>query len=443
MANRRCFLFLTVGLACVAAPGGLAPSASASFFEEPGVIELSAVPPEYESSGDIPPAGGSVEGPRHAVEAVEQDGDSTPNPDGTVSPDPWASWFSASAEAQRRPAPRADRLPDYPIVMNREVQHFLDRFTGIRRAVVDRWVNRSGRYLDMIREALKEHGLPEDLAFTAMVESGFDPRAVSRAGAKGLWQFMAATARRYGLRVDSWVDERLDPEKSTLAAVAYLRDLYRQFGSWKLAQAAYNAGEVTVARAVRATGSSDFWTLAQSRHLRRETKNFVPAIQAATMIGRDPTRYGFEVGQHVQSPVEVVRVPPRTDLHRLARQARVPIERLRDLNPVLVKGTTPPDRAWDLRVPAGSEERVLAALAPPKPKVVARKGGTRPVSGGGIHVVRPHETVSGIAKRYGVSVADVLRWNRLAPDQLIRPGDRLLVADLGPAVATASQGGFR
>jgi membrane-bound lytic murein transglycosylase D len=118
----------------------------------------------------------------------------------------------------------------------------------------------------MIRDVLKARGLPEELAYTAMIESGFNPVAVSRAGAKGMWQFMAGTARGYGLRVDLWIDERLDPEKSTIAAAAYLRDLYTMFGSWTLAQAAYNAGEVKVSRAIRATGSSDFWTLAKTDH---------------------------------------------------------------------------------------------------------------------------------------------------------------------------------
>ena len=146
----------------------------------------------------------------------------------------------------------------------------------------------------MIRETLKRHGLPEDLAFTAMIESGFNPVATSRAGARGLWQFMAATAKRYGLRVDQWVDERLDPEKSTVAAAAYLRDLYNLFGSWFLAQAAYNAGEGAIARAIRATGSNDFWALARTGFLHRETKEFVPQIVAAAQIGREPHRFGFE-----------------------------------------------------------------------------------------------------------------------------------------------------
>src|SRR5712691_13453236 len=181
----------------------------------------------------------------------------------------------------------------------------------------------------MIQSVLRSKGLPEDLMFTAMIESGFNPVAVSRAGAKGLWQFMAGTARRYGLRVDQWVDERLDPEKSTLAAAAYLRDLYAQFGSWSLAQAAYNAGEVTVLRAIRSVGTTDFWALARTGFLRPETKEFVPQIHAATVIGQDPARYGFDVSGHLPSDVEFVSIPPATNLTTIAIAAAVSTETLR------------------------------------------------------------------------------------------------------------------
>jgi len=340
-----------------------------------------------------------------------------------VEMDLWAEAFAESSRVGRATA--RTPAPSYSVPINQQVQYFLDRFTRERREVVDTWFGRAGRYLGMIRDTLRDHGLPEDLAFVAMIESGFNPVAVSRAGAKGLWQFMAGTARGYGLRVDQWVDERLDPEKSTLAAAAYLRDLYAQFGSWSLAQAAYNAGEVTVLRAIRSVGSTDFWALARTGFLRPETKEFVPQIHAATVIGQDPARYGFDVGEHAATTVEFVSVPPATNLNSLAAASGVSKEILRTLNAVLLKGMTPPGAPYRLRVPAGTVAGIQSALAAPKPPV-------RPARAAGqaeVHVVRLSDTVIGIAKRYGVSVGDVLRWNNLRTPDRIRPGDRLIVAD--------------
>lgn len=360
-------------------------------------------------------------------------------------PDAWAEAFAAGSRLPY--PPRAAEVRSYPVVVTPQVQNFIDLFTGKRREVVTVWVSRSGRYLGMIREVLRSRGLPEELAYTAMIESGFKPDAVSRVGAKGMWQFMAGTARRYGLRVDSWVDERYDPEKSTVAAAGYLRDLYNQFGSWSLAQAAYNAGEMKVLRAIRKTGSSDFWTLAESSHLRRETKDFVPQIHAATLIGRDPDRYGFEFDDVEPIAIETVRVQPGTDLRRLASSSGVSFQTLRSLNRVLVRGETPPGRTWELRIPAGSRDTVLTALAPrrqsPLPDVaVAARKTTRVAGGPHVHVVRPRDTVASIARQYGVSVGDVLRWNSLEQQARIRPGDRLRVATR-PSVERDGQGGFR
>lgn len=339
-------------------------------------------------------------------------------------------WADAYADGSRV-SYSAVMAQAYPVAVNPQVQFFLDRFTGPRRDLMSLWVNRSGRYLAMAREVFRSRGLPEDLVFTAMIESGFKPDAVSRVGAKGMWQFMAGTARRYGLRVDRWVDERLDPEKSTAAAAAYLRDLYEMFGSWSLAQAAYNAGEVKVARAIQKTGSRDFWTLAQSRHLKRETKDFVPQIQAATMIGRDPDRYGFDFDDLEPLAVDTITVPPSTDLRRLASNTGLSMDTFRALNPTLVRGITPPGNSWTLRVPEGELDRVVAALAPHRPPHTVgsvRADVTRVSATGDIHVVRPRDTVSGIARRYGVSVDDVMRWNRLDSQDRIRPGDRLRIA---------------
>jgi membrane-bound lytic murein transglycosylase D len=357
--------------------------------------------------------------------------------------DPWAEAFAESSRRGGIVPPKP-----YPLSLNPQVQFFLDRFTGERRDLVTLWVGRAGRYLGMIRSVLRSRDLPEELAFTAMIESGFNPLAVSRAGAKGMWQFMAGTGRRYGLRVDQWIDERLDPEKSTVAAASYLRDLYSIFGSWTLAQAAYNAGEVKVTRAMRMTGSSDFWTLARTNHLRTETKEFVPQIHAATMIGQDPSRYGFEFNEPNLLDVEHVMVPPSTDLRRLAATSGVTIESLRSLNPVLVRAVTPPGATWDLRVPAGSRTAVTAALAPKRhtqPEAVhtPSRASKAAAPTQDFHVVRPQDTVVSIAKRYGVSVSDVLRWNRLQDQARIHPGDRLRIADARPSVERDGQGGFR
>ncbi len=405
MAIRTRFFLMTLCFLGIWASGALTPSAASSY--DPEALEFAAVPLPPEELGrqdpfvhprtEIP----GSEPPHQAVEIPEAD--------------PRAEAF---AESSRLQAAVAREVPEYPVVMNAEVQFFLDRFTGSRREVVETWMGRSGQYLGMIRDIFRDHGLPTDLAFTVMIESGFNPVAVSRAGAKGLWQFMATTARRYGLRVDQWVDERFDPEKSTAAAAAYLRDLHTQFGSWFLAQAAYNAGAVAVARAIRATGSSDFWVLNRTKFLRRETKEFVPAIQAATFIGRNPGQYGFEIGEASPNDIERVAAPPSTDLRRVAAASGISLEMLRALNAVLVKSVTPPGMPWELRVPAGTRDGVLAALARRRPGAVA------------LHIVRPRDTVSSIAKQYGISIDDVLRWNSLEHRGRIRPGDRLHVAEL-------------
>jgi membrane-bound lytic murein transglycosylase D len=353
-------------------------------------------------------------------------------------PEPWADadpWADAVVEARlAAPTPRAHLSP-YPVVMNDQVRFFFDRFIGERREVVDLWLSRAGRYLGMIRDVLRRNGLPEDLAFTAMIESGFNPLAVSRAGAKGLWQFMAATARRYGLRVDQWVDERLDPEKATGAAAAYFRDLHAIFGSWPLAQAAYNAGEMKVIKALRASGSRDFWPLTHTTHLKRETKDFVPQIQAAVMIGRDPGLYGFDVKVLEPPAVERVAVPPATDLRRLAGAAGLSSDALSSLNPVLVRGVTPPGAPWDLEIPAQSREAVMTALAPAPPRTMVAQSGraTRVAGDARVHVVRPRETITSIAKRYGMTTGDVMRMNSLEKQDAIRPGDRLRVAAVRPS----------
>jgi membrane-bound lytic murein transglycosylase D len=348
----------------------------------------------------------------------------------------WNEVFGQPAEPLARPAsftpvieperPAVSPKPTaaYRVHLNEHVRFFLDRFqTGYRRAVVESWLARSGRYLPMILDVFQQKGLPEELVFTAMIESGFNPVAVSHAGAKGLWQFMAPTARLYGLRVDRWLDERLDPEKSTVAAANYLRDLYTVFGSWDLAQAAYNAGEVRVQQAIQRTGSRDFWRLHRSPILLEETKNFVPAIHAATLISREPERYGFTVIPEEPLRYEQVTVPKGSRLARLAGLSGVPLRDLEGLNPELRLKQTPPDATYELKVPLGTARPVQLAL-----ELDAAPRNIAPAPLSSVHIVKAGDTVWRIARQYGVSATQVARWNALDRPDRIFPGERLRVA---------------
>jgi hypothetical protein len=312
-----------------------------------------------------------------------------------------------------------------------QVRRFLDKFTNYHRSLLARWLERSGRYVEMIREVFREAGLPDDLLFTAMQESGFNPLAVSRAGAKGLWQFMAPTARRYGLRVDHWLDERLDPEKSTVAAARYLSDLHGMFGSWTLAQAAYNAGENRVARAIEAMQTRDFWELSRGRHLADETKDFVASIQALTLIGRDPTRYGIEFTPHPPQPYQVVLVPPATVLRHLAARGGFRVEELQELNPGLRRGKTPPDGPYALKVPPELVGRTRAALtgeAKASSGSASLKGQRSMVVSGRFGGPRPAAVHPGAADRETwVSVSDALRLAVPTPPPSIGTAERLRV----------------
>src|SRR5215470_18749794 len=303
MTIRACFALVTGSLLWLLAPGALSPAAADPFSSPAAALEYEAFPSSRDDASGLELLW---------VERLAEEGGSGASLIDAAADEGTDAWAEAFAESSRLRATIVS--PPYPLVINGAVQAFIERFTGSRRDLVELWLNRSGRYLSMIRDVLRSQGLPEDLAFVAMIESGYNPLAVSRAGAKGLWQFMAGTARRYGLRVDDWLDERLDPEKSTMAAARHLADLYAVFGSWNLVQAAYNAGEMKVLQAIRSMGSSDFWTLTGGRVLPDETKNFIPAIQAATLIAREPERYGFVFTPAEPLEYEVVTVPRGTSL---------------------------------------------------------------------------------------------------------------------------------
>jgi membrane-bound lytic murein transglycosylase D len=245
--------------------------------------------------------------------------------------------------------------------MNKQVRAYLVYFSTERKAVITRYLSRSTRYLPMIKEVFREEGLPEDLAYLAMIESGFNNRAYSPAAACGMWQFIKGTGLRYGLAIDSYVDERRDPEKATRAAAKYLLDLYKQFGSWYLAAASYNCGEGRVQRELNQSNHKNFWELSANMCLPTETKNYVPQMIAATIIAKNPEKFGFKNVPYLP-PVKYDKVPvtETTSLTAAAVAVNVPPDEVADLNPELLRGITPPDaQSYTLNLPPSSKEKFL------------------------------------------------------------------------------------
>ncbi len=325
---------------------------------------------------------------------------------------------------------------DIPIHYNERVQFWLDYFRKQHRDRFRTYLERKGRYEELIRERLRARGMPEDLIYLALIESGFSPRAYSRARAVGIWQFIAGTGRRYGLQINEFVDERRDPVRSTEAALDYLQDLYNQFGSWYLAAAAYNTGEHRVQRLLQrqaggATGNDSlFWTIESA--LPRETRNYVPMLIAAAIIGKYPERFGFEdIIPQEPEKFEFVTVPDATELAVIARAAGVDRSEIEMLNPQFLLGMTPPGRATQVRVPYGHAERFAVAFAeiPPEERVTMR-----------IHVVRRGETLSAIAKRYGSSVRAIQLANNIRDPGKLSVGQRLTIPLHPSLVRTASAG---
>jgi peptidoglycan lytic transglycosylase D len=312
---------------------------------------------------------------------------------------------------------------DIPMVLNDKVAAYVDYFTNAHREIFQASLVRSARYVETFQRIFAEAGIPKDLVFMAHVESAFKTNAYSRARAKGIFQFISGTARRYGLRIDGWVDERSDPEKSARAAAAYLKDLHGMFGDWYLALAAYNAGEGKIQRAVHQTKKSDFWQLASTRSLRRETRDYVPAILAATLIAKDPAKFGFTYAPEPPPQADVVKVEGQTDLRVLARLAGADADTFRQLNPYLRRGVTPPHATTDVRVPVGLGAAVsdaYAALPESERMVIAR------------HEVTKGESLAGIARQYQVSTVALQRANGLGRSTSIKPGQELVI----PALAS-------
>ncbi len=282
-----------------------------------------------------------------------------------------------------------------------------------------RYLGRSTRYLRMMKNILREEGVPEDIAYLPLIESGFYTHAYSRSRASGPWQFIKGTGKRYGLKIDWWVDERRDPVKSTYAAARYLRDLHEMFDSWSLALAGYNAGEGKIKRALKVTKAKDFWSVMRTMSIKRETFNYVPKFIAARQIALDPESYGFRnIPYQKDFTYDEVTIEFPMSLDVIAKAAGCDEKTVKDLNPELRRWSTPPVDKYSLKVPRGSRETFLANL----PKIPEAQRITVKV-----HIVRSGDTVSQIAHRYGVSQRSIITYNRLSQRALIRPGQRLII----------------
>jgi membrane-bound lytic murein transglycosylase D len=489
------------------APTGPAPESDSRLpqqYAQSGGVELDsfALPPAPEFDSLIPPAERAAESRQAADSAADEAvlealAEAAPSDEEAARTD-----LAVEADESNTLANAVTWDIDVETYnSHHRVQWYLDFFLGPGRERMQIWLNRMQRYEPMIRERLAREGMPGDLVYLALIESGFSNTATSRAKAVGMWQFMKGTAKYYDLRVDSWVDERRDPFKATDAAVRHLRDLNTRFGSLYLAAAAYNAGSGRVSRGLRRlrddesglTSDAAFFRLYDTRLLRRETKDYVPKLIAAAVIAKEPARYGFSVTPAEPLVYDSIVVPTMTGLDVIARLADTTVAAIRELNPQFLRLATPPAKTSVVRLPVGRGPTTVAAYAelPPEKRVtfvehyvvrgetmggIARKyrvsgrllaeanprvnprrlrigqrlvvptGGAIstsmarrmsdpvPAAGtnsSGYHRVKRGETLSGIADEYGVSQRDLRRWNKLDAQGRIKAGQRLRVSAPG------------
>lgn len=304
---------------------------------------------------------------------------------------------------------------DVPIEWNQRVENSIIYFQTVAREACETYLGRSGKYKDLMQAILQEKGLPQDLVWLCLVESGFNPKAYSWARAVGPWQFIASTGRKYGLRRNWWYDERRDFVKSTYAACDYLTFLYDKFKSWPLALAAYNGGEGRVQKAIRKSGTSDFWKL----KLNWQTANYVPLYMAATIIAKNPQRYGFDIDYEQPLQFDEVVVNQPVDLKKVARSLGTSLTVMQELNPELRRGVTPPNYSgYKLRIPPGTKE-----LYAQKFKGYDAKTSSMFVE----HKVKKGQTLSHISQTYGVPVYAIVELNGLANRHRLSIGQRLII----------------
>jgi membrane-bound lytic murein transglycosylase D len=341
--------------------------------------------------------------------------------------------FPPAIDPNRRDALEAEvrkATHDLPIELNSRVLAALDYFqNGRGHKTMEVGLERVGVYRPMIERILREEGVPLDLIYLAQTESAFLPRAISRAKARGMWQFISSRGKEYGLRQTWWIDERSDPEKSTRAAARHLKDLYAEFNDWYLAMAAYNAGPYRVEQALKKTKSTTFWQLAEKKALARETISYVPTILALAIIGKTPEAYGFDVEPDTPRETERVKLLEATDLRVIAENLEIDVDFLKELNPHILRWTTPPDDSeFELILPKGSTETFVAKVVPlsEKERILWR-----------YHNVKKGETLSVIARKYGVSVTDITVSNKITTRTALRIGQELQIPVSGVARPTS------
>jgi membrane-bound lytic murein transglycosylase D len=346
-----------------------------------------------------------------------------------------ATFPKPDAKASTEEAVKADLAAtehDVPIPQNAKVLAAVELLSGRLRDYVQESLARGSKYLPMIQNVFRAEGLPLDLAYIPVIESGFKMNALSKASAKGPWQFMKPTAQDHGLKTDWFIDERSDPEKATVAAAKYLKTLHRMFdGDWHLVLAAYNGGLGRLQRAMRVTGRDDFWSLAaSSRYLPRETREYVPLILAAIIVAKNPAQYGFEYAPSDAIAYEKVAVPRAMDLRRVAEWTGTTIDEIQALNPELRRWTTPvkyPD--YEVKVPMGTAEQLSARL---KSSTASDLGALN------WYTVKSGETLAGVARKLRVSRVDLAEANSLGVRSRIRPGQDLIIPR-APATLLASR----
>ncbi len=311
-------------------------------------------------------------------------------------------------------------LPDTKQSFIEKVEKNISLFSENLKERFSIWLSRSTKYIEKMKEILTEKGLPEDLVYIPLIESGFNVNARSRAKAVGPWQFIESTAKRYGLIIDWWRDERKDPIKSTVAAAEYLKYLYKMFGDWSLALAAYNAGEGRVYRAVNRFGENDYWNLLNTTYLPNETKNYVPKYIAAITIAKQPENYGFDsIKKHESMSYAEINIPSPTDLAVIAKCAQVDVTIIKELNPELKRWSTPMNvQNYTIRIPEEKKDIFMSNFE----QIPSKKRFSHDT-----YIVKKGDTVYKIAKKTGLSTTVLYEMNETEIFKQLKPGTQIMI----------------